>query len=132
MHKTCMYYNSSKSKRGVCILYKATLDLEVKNIFRSICENLLLLDCLLNNTPITIGSAYGPTDTDNPIFITDVKSEIVKLGNKFFIIARDFKSIQSMIPLIRDKTDKTSQKKKYYDINSEILKTKGIVNFYAI
>ena len=106
-----MYYNSSKSKRGVCILYKSNLDIEVRNVFKSTCENLLLLDCLLNNTPITIGSAYGPTDIDNPTFITEVKSEIVKLGNKSFIIAGDFNCIQNMIPLIRDKSDKTSKKK---------------------
>ena len=123
-----MFYNSSKSKRGVCILYKANLDIEVRNVFKSPCENLILLDCLLNNTPITIGSAYGPTDIDNPIFITEVKSEIVKLGNKSFIIAGDFNCIQNMIPLIRDKSDITSQKKKYYDINSEILNMSSIPN----
>ena len=122
-----MFYNSSKSKRGVCILYKANLDIEVRNVFKSPCENLILLDCLLNNTPITIGSAYGPTYIDNPIFITEVKSEIVKLGNKSFIIAGDFNCIQNMIPLIRDKSDITSQKKKYYYINSEILNT-GMIN----
>ena len=123
-----LFYNSSRSKRGVCILYKSSLDLEVTNIYRSNCENLLLLDCLLNNVALTLGSAYGPTDVDNPNFITEVKSEIIKLGNKTFIIAGDFNCIQCMIPLIRDNSNTTSKKKKYFDINTEILNMTSIPN----
>ena len=65
---------------------------------------------------------------ENPTFITEVKSEIVKLGNKTFIVAGDFNCIQNMIPLIRDKSDRAAQKKKYFDVNPEILNMPNIPN----
>lgn len=123
-----MLYNSSKSKRGVCILYKTSLDLEVKNTYKSQCENMILVDCRLNSVPITLGSVYGPTDQDDPEFIKNIKKEIIRLGNGTFIIAGDLNCIQSMVPLIRDVNGGTLNKKKYFDINPEILNMSNIPN----
>ena len=65
--------NSNMSKRGVCFILKKDLNYEILNIYYSNCNNVLLIDCLLNNYRITLGSIYGPVYTDCIDFFPKLK-----------------------------------------------------------
>ena len=55
-----LYCNSPTSKRGVCIIINKKVNIDILSIHKSKCHNVILLDCLINNYRITIGSIYGP------------------------------------------------------------------------
>ena len=90
--------NSNKSKRGVCLIFKQGLNIELLRIFRSKCNNVLLVDCLLNNFRITIGSIYGPVYYDCIDFFPKLKEKIMSIGNKAFIISGDMNCLTSLMP----------------------------------
>ena len=69
-----LYENSSKDSRGVCILIKRSLDVQVNKQYCDIHENVLLLKLSRHNYSFVIGSIYGPTDAKNPIFINELFS----------------------------------------------------------
>ena len=93
-----LFCNSRKSKRGVCVIFKQSLNYEVLNIFYSKCNNVILLDCLINNFRITIGSIYGPVYYDCIDFFPKLKEKIISIGNKAFFISGDLNCLSSLSP----------------------------------
>ena len=71
--------NSKTSLRGVCILYKKSLNLEVLDILRDEDNNLILCKFWQNNNIFIVGSIYGTND-NNPLFFANLKNMIELLS----------------------------------------------------
>ena len=67
-------FNSAFAKRGVGLLYKRDLDLDILilDTFRDPKENILLLKCRIANDTIILGSIYGPNADDNRLFFSNI------------------------------------------------------------
>ena len=87
--------HSNKSSRGVAIGYKTTVNIEILDQFRDYDQNILLLKTKLNDSFITLGSVYGPTQQDNPDFIDYLSQNINNLNCDKFIIGGDFNAVIS-------------------------------------
>ena len=120
--------NSTLSKRGVCILYKRTLDLEVLSEFHSPCQNLLLVKCNLNNVLTCLGSAYGPRDADNPNFMTYVRQKVHEMNTNCHLVAGDFNCLTSNLPIIHERITQAPNKYKYRGSNPDCLNMQNIPN----
>jgi exonuclease III len=81
--------NSTKNKRGVAILYKTCLDLTVVQQFAPVCENILAVRVLLQETEVLLVSIYGPNSVDNNFFI-DIDSILQNNPNIPVIIGGDW------------------------------------------
>jgi exonuclease III len=93
-----MYYNSSQNKRGVGILIKNTLNIAVSRQIADPDENFLLLDVDLAGSKYTLGSVYGPNNT-NENFFDRLLNECRNLNNEKIVLAGDWNSTYSMDPV---------------------------------
>ena len=64
-------YNSSKNSRGICILYKSSLDLVINYTHKDDNENILGLNVTLCGQALNIVGIYGPNN-DNMSFYVDL------------------------------------------------------------
>ena len=92
------FFNSTLNKRGVGILLKKDLNCEVLRTFSSLCENILILDVIINNFRMTILSVYGPLDSFNRNFFTQLRAKIIEIGNEHFILGGDLNAIATLTP----------------------------------
>lgn len=67
----CFFSFNTSNSRGVAILFKNTLPVNINRIKVDITGNFVVLDVTLHEYNITIASLYGP-NTDNPIFFADL------------------------------------------------------------
>lgn len=123
-----MITNSSTSKRGVAILYKNDLDLIVSNVFKSDCHNILLINCALRGVDLCIGSIYGPTDTNDRLFYTNLRNKIQDFSCGTFIIGGDFNAIVSIIQPSQNSNLVHNANKTYDNLNPELLHMNKIPN----
>ena len=111
--------NSTLSKRGVALLYKNTLNLNVISLYKSPCQNLLLVKCMLNNVLTCLGAAYGPRDIDNPNFMNFVKQKVAEMDTDCFLVAGDFNCLASNTLIINDRSAKAPNRLKYSSSNPD-------------
>ena len=71
--------------RGVAILYKASINLEIKNTYRDLNSNVLGLDLILNGMPLLLMSVYGPNIECNE-FLTDINNIIDRVDHSNYIM----------------------------------------------
>jgi exonuclease III len=83
------YFNSKKNKRGVGILIKNYLKVEVQELRQDPEENFLLLRILVQGKILIIGAIYGPNNND-PAFFEKLSQSIRDLGNYPLLIGGDF------------------------------------------
>jgi exonuclease III len=86
------HINSNKSNRGTAILFRRNLNYKVIRQFFSLCNNICIIDCILNNFRLSIISTYAPIQTGNFQFFPDLKKKIFEIGNKDFILMGDLNS----------------------------------------
>ena len=120
--------NSDSAKRGVAILYKASLDIYIDNIFKSECRNILLVNTLLNGYPITLGAIYGPKDSDDEFFFTTLQEKISSFSKGCFIIGGDMNSIISNNQPTLSYLGQHNSRLKYTGHNIEITNMRNIPN----
>ena len=92
LHFSKMYkclFNSTSSKRGVGILYKKDLDLEVIDI--------LLIKCRYCSTDIVLGSIYGPNVDDNREFLNNIDRNLGTWNGIPIIIGGDWNVCQLIL-----------------------------------
>lgn len=123
-----LLFNSSLAKRGVCILYKASIDIKILECFKSDCQNLILIKCVVNNVLTCLGSAYGPRDCDNPNFMHFVRCKIEEMNVKCHILAGDMNCLASNVRLIADKSVQAPNRARYYDTNPDCVNMSAIPN----
>ena len=87
------FFNSNSSSRGVGILIKRQLNFKILKEYRTKCENALILDILINDSKISLGSLYGPRQRDNPNFFNDIYNIITSIGNENFLLAGDLNTV---------------------------------------
>ena len=93
-----LFCNSPTSKRGVCIIVNKQINFEPLTIYKSKCHNVILIDCLINNYRLTIGSIYGPVYYDCVDFFKILKDKVVSIGNKAFLIGGDMNCLTTITP----------------------------------
>jgi exonuclease III len=75
-----LYYNSTRSKRGVGMLIKKSLSIAVQDQRTDSEENFILLKTSVKGENLIIGSVYGPNN-DDPRFFDKLKANINLLSN---------------------------------------------------
>lgn len=120
--------NSDTAKRGVAIMYKASLDIIIENIFKSECNNVVLTNILLNSLPVTLGAIYGPKDCDDEHFFTNLRTKLSTYSNGSFIVGGDMNSITSNNQPSLTYLGQHNSRLKYSDHNIEILNMRSIPN----
>ncbi len=63
-----MYYHSSTNRRGVAVLIRNDLDIQVLDELRDTQENALLLRVTIRDEQLIIGSVYGPNTYEFALF----------------------------------------------------------------
>lgn len=69
------YINSNKSNRGTAILVRRNLNYKVIREFSSNCNNICIIDCIINNFRLSIISTYAPIQTGNLNFFPNLKKK---------------------------------------------------------
>ncbi len=85
------YANSDRESRGVAIAIKRNIVHTVDDIYKSPCQNILLLKLTIKGKQLVLGSIYGPNGND-PIFYGNLREKI-ELWNLPFVIGGDFNTI---------------------------------------
>ena len=94
-----MYFNStSSSSRGVAILLNKNISYEIFSIYRSQCENIIILDMSIRGFNFSLSSIYGPTQEKGPSFYTDFKTALEQIGNEFHAWGGDLNAISDITP----------------------------------
>ena len=98
MHGSYSIFSQSLSSnaRGVAIIINNDLNFEVFNIYKSNCNNVIILDININGFHFSLGSIYGPLQRDCSSFIIDIKKKISEIANEHFILGGDYNAITNM------------------------------------
>jgi len=83
-----IFYNSSKSSRGVAILISRDVDFEIDRIDRDPTENVLNLKCSKQNVFFNLTSIYGPNE-DNMAFFNNIDNILTRNDVSFSIMGGD-------------------------------------------
>ena len=78
------FYNSSTGSRGVAIIINRNIDYQVRQRVDDPWENYLLLDLLIDNEPLVIGSVYGPCSNQQN-FLNGLEKDLTKLGSNHYL-----------------------------------------------
>jgi len=113
-----LYCNSNKESRGVCVAIRRNINHEVLESYKSLDQNVLLLKVKIKGELLTVGSVYGPNES-NPEFYRILKSKIIEWGLPF-ILGGDFNTILDR-NLGDDNLDKIGRGRPPNIRNSEIL-----------
>jgi exonuclease III len=66
--KYSLITNSTKNKRGVAIMYKSCLDIQITDTSRSESENILVVRASLKGSQVRLIAIYGPNNNDLNFF----------------------------------------------------------------
>jgi exonuclease III len=66
--KYSLITNSTKNKRGVAIMYKTCLDIQITDTLRSESENILVVRASLKGSQVRLIAIYGPNINDHNFF----------------------------------------------------------------
>jgi exonuclease III len=121
--------NSQLSKRGVALLYKDSLDFTITDFYKSDCQNILLVNGVLNGLDVCLGSIYGPTDANDPDFFDNLRAKLVSFAaNRTFIIGGDNNALTSTLAPSLNPHDSLDNTKRYDNNNPDILNMHNIPN----
>ena len=87
------YTNSTKASRGVAILIKSQLPHKILDVVKCSLENYLILKISFRDSIFLVGSVYGPTVSQDPDFMVNLKRDIISLGNHEFLIGGDLNMV---------------------------------------
>ena len=94
-----IYFNStSSSSRGVAILLNQNINYEIFSVYRSQCENIIVLDMCIRGFNFSLSSVYGPTQEKCPTFYKDFKNILADIGNDFHAWGGDLNAISDISP----------------------------------
>jgi len=88
-----MFQNSSTNRRGVVTLINKNANIEVIEQINSVDENSMILKLKKNDSSIVIANVYGPTQTESPNFLNNLKNELNRFNNLPTILSGDFNAI---------------------------------------
>ena len=94
-----LFLNSSLSERGVVTLINKSIPHEVYKIYKSRCENLLMLDMSVCNERFLLVNCYAPTQSINKDFFPSLRIKIEQIGLKKFCIVGDLNALTCNLPI---------------------------------
>jgi len=97
------FYNSTLSRRGVGIIVRNNVNMIVHGQYADASENILLLNCTINDVHVILGSIYGP-NTNHESFFEDLTAGINSLPRVPVILGGDWNTTNSAAPA-RDNLD---------------------------
>ena len=89
----CFLSCHTSNSRGVAILFKDTVPVNVNRVKIDNAGNFVVLDLTLYEFNITVVAIYGP-NTDNPIFFADLQKTIIEFQNPHTIVCGDWNLVQ--------------------------------------
>jgi len=89
-----MLYNSTNTKRGVALLIKNGLGLDIDETMNDAEENILLIKCTINNNSFVLGSVYGPNE-DNETFFINLARFLERCQGSNIVLAGDWNTTVS-------------------------------------
>ena len=93
-----LYVNSTKGERGVITMIKKNLCYKVYRIFKSKCENIIILDLHINNERMLIINCYGPNNRNNDFFPI-LKQKVESIGISKFVLLGDLNCLTCDLPV---------------------------------
>jgi exonuclease III len=93
-----MIHHSSLNRRGVAVLIRNDLDLQVQEEFRDTQENALLLRVVLRGMDMIIGSVYGPNTNEFAMF-DFLQDCLNRWRNLPIVLGGDWNATLSNLPL---------------------------------
>ena len=90
--------HSNLNKRGVALRYKDTLDLDLLDTIKDTDENILIVNCKIDNTKIILGSVYGPNVDDNRSFFNKIDEFLNRFKGTPVILGGDWNTTVSDLP----------------------------------
>ena len=94
-----IYLNSTKGERGVITMINKNLCHKVYRIFKSKCENIIMLDLHINNERMLIINLYGPTQSQNKEFFPLLKQKVESIGISKFVMMGDLNCLTCDLPV---------------------------------
>ena len=94
-----IYLNSTKGERGVITMIKRNLCHKVYRIFKSECENIIMLDLHINNERMLLINCYGPIQSQNKEFFPLLKQKVESIGISKFVIMGDLNCLTCDLPI---------------------------------
>ena len=94
-----IYINSSLGERGVVTLINKNVSHKVYKIYKSSCQNVLMIDIAINNERILLVNVYGPTQQSNRHFYPSLRNKIEQIGIKKFCIVGDLNALTCNLPI---------------------------------
>ena len=91
-------FNSSISRRGVGILYKKDLDIEILDTYKDDEENILAISCKISGSLFTLVSIYGPNTDDNRLFFDNLDRCLGQWQGSPVILGGDWNTTVSNLP----------------------------------
>ena len=89
----CFFSFNTSNSRGVAILFKDTLPVNINRLKVDNTGNFVVLDVSLYEYNITIASLYGP-NTHNPTFFADLQQIIIDFENPHTVVCGDWNLVQ--------------------------------------
>ena len=81
--------NSSGASRGTAICLNKSIDYKILSTHLSTCDNILIVEVIINNFKILLCCIYAPPQTRNNNFFPALKNYIISLNNPNFLIFGD-------------------------------------------
>jgi exonuclease III len=97
----CSYkliHNSRKNSRGVAILYKNSLNINIVQEERDEDDNFLLAKVVINEHTVILGLIYGPNNSDDRFFVR-LNNSLASLGNFPIVLGGDWNTTFCSSPL---------------------------------
>ena len=88
-----LFSNSTKSSRGVAVIIKNSLPVKILHSVSCPNENYLLLKISINDAVFILGSVYGPTLSQDPLFMANLERDILSFNNENFLIGGDLNMV---------------------------------------
>lgn len=90
----CFFANGSNRSRGVAIMFKKGLNLDVTNVVKDLEGRYIILNVSYEGELYTFTNLYGP-NCDSPEFFMEVFQKTEDMGNDLKVICGDFNLVLS-------------------------------------
>ena len=97
------YYNSTLPKHGVGIIVRNNVNMIVHSRYADASENILLMNCTINDVHVILGSVYGP-NTNQESFFEDLTAGLNSFPKVPVILGREWNTTKLAAP-VRDNLD---------------------------
>ena len=109
----CLFTTFSSNARGVAILFRNNLDIEIQNSIIDSEGRYIFIESKIEGKPLLLGNIYGPNE-DNPDFFDHLKKVIDKLDTGSIILGGDWNTYLDFkldtYNHVQDKNQKARQK----------------------